>query len=179
MGYDKKLVLENIQEDESFKIWLDQYSFLKPLLVSDITPEYINGLNNKDVNRFLTGPRKEKQTLSTVKEFILSNKSDSQSIFFGLFVANDLVGTCRLHDITTEQAYLGLAIFNKEMWGKGYARKIISALCDFASESLELHCIKAGVHKENIASKKAFESVGFSVSSDLGDAEELKIKLMS
>ena len=52
------------------RLQLGSGACLKPLPVSGVTNAYVNGLNDPAVNQFLVGPRRHKQTLDTVREFV-------------------------------------------------------------------------------------------------------------
>ena len=74
---------------------------IKCLNIGDITSDYISGLNDSEVNRYLDVKR-EKQTYDTVKSFILSNRKAENNLLFGVFKKDNkdaknvlLVGTPR------------------------------------------------------------------------------------
>ena len=171
MGNDREINLLSIKKMDGFSLPISCDACLKPLYVNDITSSYVEGLNDPEVNRFLIGPRREKQTFETVAVFVEANEFDPSSILFGLYINNQLSGTCRLHDITNTDAYLGLAIFLKAEWGKGYAAEMIMAVCNFARDYLGINQIKAGIELENHGSRRAFEKAGFTLKQEEGKAE--------
>jgi RimJ/RimL family protein N-acetyltransferase len=135
--------------------------FLSPIGPDDVTELYVTGLNDADVNRFLIGPRKEYQTLDTVRAFVAENEASDTAILFGLFVEGVLRGTVRLHDVSASSAYIGLAFFDKRIWGRGWAKRAILRVCAFAFDEVGIKQIFAGVHDANEGSRRAFEWVGF------------------
>ena len=58
---------------------------LRPLGTEDITDEYISGLNDPEVNRFLVNVRQTVQTRETVGEYIISCYESSNAILFWYF----------------------------------------------------------------------------------------------
>jgi len=80
---------------------------------------------------------------------------------FGLFIDDVLRGTSRLHDISSESAYIGIALFDRSIWGQGWATRMIRKIVRFAIGSLGLKKVLAGIEKENIASQGAFNKAGF------------------
>lgn len=72
------------------RLQLGSGACLKPLPVSGVTNAYVNGLNDPAVNQFLVGPRRHKQTLDTVREFVRENWNAEDSLLFGLFVDGQL-----------------------------------------------------------------------------------------
>lgn len=177
MGNDRKLTLSDIKNNPNFSIAISEKVELKPLNVSGISNAYVEGLNDPDVNRFLIGPRSEKQTHSTVEAFVKSNFIDPNAVLFGFYINKVLCGTCRLHDITDVNAYMGLAIFAKSEWGKGYGTAIIKAVTEFSYTELALKEIKAGVEIGNKGSRQAFEKVGFTLDEERENPQTWKINL--
>lgn len=137
--------------------------FMKPLKVCDITQNYIDGLNDDQVKRFLVAPRKTKQTMETVTEFVQMNEKNDRHILFGIYYKNILRGTARLHDINENEktAYVGIALFDKTIWGKGIASECLRCLVDDISELFEIKTVYAGIEELNSGSKSAFRKAGF------------------
>ncbi|MDA0330163.1 MAG: GNAT family N-acetyltransferase [Gemmatimonadetes bacterium] len=135
--------------------------YLAPLGPDDVTDLYITGLNDPEVNRFLSGPRKEYQTRETVRAFVAANEASDDTILFGLFVEGVLRGTVRLHDVSAASAYVGLAFFDKRIWGRGWAKRALVRVCAFAFDAVGTKQVLAGVHDVNEGSRRAFEGVGF------------------
>lgn len=158
---DNKRYLSSVKSSDDYKLILNNDAFIRPLFVNDISDDYIDGLNDSQVNRFLVGPKNQFQTYETVKDFVLDNHNSTDSLLFGFFESNALCGTCRIHDIDEISCFIGLAIFNKRKWGKGYASKIIGAVSEFVFKELKLQVLNAGIEPSNLASRRAFEKNGF------------------
>jgi len=142
-------------------ISLGESAFLRPLAEEDVTPGYVDGLNDPEVHRFLIGPSKQRQTIELVREFVRGNYEDSHAILFGLFVDGSLRGTSRLHDICPESAYMGIALFDRSIWGQGWGTRMIRGIADYTIGSLGAKKVLAGIENENAASQRAFEKAGF------------------
>lgn len=140
---------------------------IKTLQVADITLEYINGLNNLAINKYLVNVRLKRQTHKTIKEFIKTNLNSSNSLLLGLFTKdkNELIGTVRIHDISCfhYSCSVGICIFNKKYWGKGYAQEALKKVMKYIFKQLELHYVEAGAYKENKVSVNLFKKCGFRV----------------
>ena len=156
----------NLFQCDQIKLPLGNNNYLRPLLENDITLQYVDGLNDSEVNRFLTGPRQQRQTIDTVKHLVCLNRNATDGVLFGLFVDDTFRGTVRLHDINPEIAFLGLALFDKSIWGMGWGRRVIKAVTDFARNELKIKMVIAGIENENIASQKAFAAVGYKINKD-------------
>ncbi len=95
--------------------------YLRPVRVADITEEYVNGLNDPEVNKYLVDVRRQVQTLETVKTFVVSNFEISSDILFGIFIKHNpepFIGTVRAHniDLFHYSANIGICIFAKRAW---------------------------------------------------------------
>ena len=143
------------------RVDLGNGAYLRPLAEDDVTDEYVNGLNDPVVHRFLVGPRRQRQTRESVRAFVAANRQDREAILFGLFVEDRLRGTARLHDIREGSAFLGLAIFDKSIWGQGWGTRIVKGATTFALGELGLKRVAAVIEEENIGSQRAFENAGY------------------
>lgn len=140
---------------------------LKPIGVDDITDEYINGLNDPQINRYLVNVRGCVQTRKTVTDYVKSNFEDPSSILFGIFIEDDpisFVGTVRISGISFFHFFadIGVCLFVKEAWKKGYGVESVSLVKDYAFNVLGLHYIEAGAYAENRNSINLFKRAGFS-----------------
>jgi len=140
---------------------------LRWLTPADITDEYIIGLNDSEINRYLVDVRRSVQTRESVEKFVIFNMNDPACILFGIFVKDDekpFVGTIRVHgiDLFHYTANIGICIFAKRAWKKGYAFQGIRLVNTYLFETLGLHYIEAGAYAKNKNSINAFGRAGFS-----------------
>ena len=159
---DKPLLLEN------------DNIYLRQLRTEDITDEYVDGLNDPEVNKYLLTVRQHHQTLGSVKMYINSNFESTNSILFGLFLKEDpkpFVGTVHVSGIDFYHYFagIGICLFAKRAWGKGYALQSIMMTKEYLFESLGLHYLYAGVFTKNTKSVTLFNNGGFSESYRMKD----------
>lgn len=149
------------------EIFIDDANiYLRPLHPEDVTAEYINGLNDPDVNRFLVSVRQHRQTKDSVTQYVQKDWNNPLSILFGIFIKEDgnaLVGTVRVHnvDFFHFSASIGLCLFAKRVWKKGYACNALKLVKKYLFEELCLHYLEAGVYAENSNSINCFLKAGF------------------
>jgi RimJ/RimL family protein N-acetyltransferase len=76
---------------------------------------------------------------------------------------NRHIGFTGLHAINWRhrRATSGIAIGDKEAWGRGYATDAMRVRTKFAFETLNLHRVESEVLVENTASQRALEKVGY------------------
>lgn len=143
--------------------------YLRLFKIKDISKEYIEGLNDPQVNRFLINVRLQKQTKKTVADFILHNLKSPSDILLGVFLKkeNTLIGTVRIGNVSYLHylCTVGICFFNKKYWGKGYALESINEVVKFIFAKLGMHYIEAGVYAKNKSSINLFSRAGFFVQS--------------
>ena len=139
---------------------------LRRLQASDVNLEYVNWMNDSEINKYLES-RYEVHSLSSIKTFVEAMRSEKSNFLFGIFCNKTSlhIGNIKLGPIDYRymRSEIGLIVGNRNFWGKGIATEAISAICKFASEELKLRKVEAGCYSSNIGSKKAFEKAGFEV----------------
>lgn len=138
---------------------------LKVMKSKDITKSYVNGLNDPEVNRFLVNVRLKKQTLRTVDGYVKKSLRAKDSILLGILLkgGKKFIGTINISGISYFHylCSIGVCIFDKNYWGKGYATEALKRVVEFIFDELKLHYIEAGVYKGNRASVNLFKKAGF------------------
>ncbi len=139
---------------------------LRPLSPADVTGEYVQGLNDPEVNRFLVDVRRQPQTRQSVCRYVEDNRSGPDRVLMGMFLKacpDRPSGTVRISSISCFHACadVGICIFRKSLWGMGYGTESLDAVCRVAFERIGLRYLEAGVYEKNTASRKAFERSGF------------------
>jgi RimJ/RimL family protein N-acetyltransferase len=73
------------------------------------------------------------------------------------------IGTVGLHGMDERggHAEFGIAIGEKDEWGKGYGTDALNAICDFGFGELRLERIGLQVYAENERGRRAYEKAGF------------------
>jgi len=145
------------------RIGVAENCFLRTLTEGDVTQAYIDGLNDPVVAQYLVGSRKEKQTWESVRRYVKANQDCETDYLFGIFIDNALRGTVRFHDVrhSEETARIGILLFDRAYWGKGWATRAIDAVIKFALKELHVRKFWAGMRRENAASRQTFEGLGF------------------
>ncbi len=102
------------------------------------------------------------------EEFVKSSWEKRKSGTDFIFAIDDresgqLIGTIGLHriDWKNRNAELGIAIWKKDYWGKGYGADAIKTLLKYAFHELNLHKIYLRVYDFNKRAMRCYEKVGF------------------
>ncbi len=153
---------------------------LKVLRPQDITPQYVFGLNDEEVNYYLLEVKRNRQTFESVKSFVLDNAGAANSLLLGIFLKdlNELIGTIRLTGISFFHYYsgIGICIFAKQYWGKGYALESLLRIKEFVFNEMGMHFLEAGMYGQNASSVKLFEKAGFECYLKISDKYRLEDK---
>jgi len=139
---------------------------LRPLKVTDVTNEYVDGLNDPEVNRYLVAVRQHRQTKDSVKQYVKADWENPLSILFGIFIKadeNSFVGTIRVHNIDYFHfsASIGICLFAKRAWKNGYAYKALRLIKEYLFKDVQMHYLEAGIYADNLGSIKCFSNAGF------------------
>ena len=139
---------------------------LKELTSKDVTQQYVEWLNDSEINKYLES-RFQYQNQLTVKEFVTACKESKVNFLFGIFIKNGMkhIGNIKLGPINTHHEYaeIGLMIGDKDFWGRGIASQVISMVTQFGFYELKLKKLGSGCYESNIGSKKAFEKSGYQI----------------
>ena len=140
--------------------------YLRRLTVDDASQQYVDWLNDPDVNRFIE-VRHSFQTISSCQDFIKTANRDENSYLFGIFEreSNNHIGNAKIGNVRREHktGELSLVIGERSTWGKGYGKEVIQSLTKYGLETLHLARIEAWCYEKNIASLRAFLSLGYSI----------------
>ena len=147
----------------ALRLGLPDGAYLRPPQAEDVTTAYVDGLNDPQVHRYMEAPRKQRQTLEGVRAYVAANAADAQAILFGLYVGEILRGTVRLHDVDSGlgAATVGIALFDRRIWGQGLGSAALAAVARYATGELGLARLEAGIIAANRGSIQAFEKAGF------------------
>jgi len=139
--------------------------FLRPFEVGDMTPEYVAALNDKEVVKF-TEARHKTWDRESAKKFIEDSNVKGVRELIGIFLKEDgkHIGSIRLHfDGQEKRVALGIMLWDKSQWGKGYGTEALKAVNDYVLNDLGYHKIWAGYYPQNKGSAKMFAKAGYQV----------------
>ena len=94
----------------------------------------------------------------------------TRQVRFVITYKGEAIGCADLYDFNSKdkRASVGIAIV-KSFRRKGFGKKALQQLCDYAFLFLDIHQLTAYIPEENIPSQKLFENVGFSYTISLKD----------
>lgn len=144
------------------KILEGQKIKLRMVELSDCNQNYLDWLNDKEVNQYLE-TRWSEQSIDSIKDFVNSIRESSHSYLFAIIFNNKHIGNIKIGPIHPIYKHADISYFigDKSSWGKGNAAEAISLVVKFAFEVLNLNKLQAGAFEQNIGSQKALLKSGF------------------
>jgi len=134
---------------------------LRPIKLSD-AKDYVLWFKDKEVVHYL-GNKLLNIKEADVKKYISSTNKDKDQLLFAIIAEDGKhIGNTALRFAKDDKrAGLGLAIGDKEYWGKGYAGEILSLLGDFVFKKLKFERFDLVVFSQNKRAFKAYKKIGF------------------
>jgi diamine N-acetyltransferase len=130
----------------------------------DLISTYLRWINDFEVTRTLDLPMRPFPLEFEETWYQRMTQSD-RDLPFTVYDRKTLhpIGNAGLHQINHQQrtAEFGMAIGEKEFWGKGYGTETTSLVLDFGFRNLGLHNIMLQVFNNNAAAIGAYQRAGF------------------
>lgn len=134
----------------------------KPMEMKNATLEYLNWLNDIEVNKYLEV--KKENNLGELEVYI--RDAIVKRIFFWAIHLKENgkhIGNIKIDPINKKlgTGEYGIMMGDKCEWNKGYAKEASLAIIDFCFNKMKLRKMTLGVVENNIAAVKLYESIGF------------------
>lgn len=137
-------------------------TYLRPLERED-AKQCLAWFNHPEIRRSLL--INQPINLRAEEEFIDKALQDEHKLTLGIVVqeSNRLIGGTGLHEIDfkNRHAGFGIAIGEKEEWGKGYGTEATRLIVQHAFDTLNLHRLWLHVYEFNERGIRVYEKVGF------------------
>lgn len=137
---------------------------LRQITMDDCTDEYVQWLNDPEVNQYLE-TRWSIQDLESIKGFVKSQRENEHSILFAIILQAECrhIGNIKIGPINRYHSRADISYFigDKSKWNKGIITDAIKLVCEYGFEQWDLHRIEAGAYCAAIGSWKALEKNGF------------------
>lgn len=137
--------------------------YLRRLAEEDVTEDYVNWMNDPDINQYLES-RFYVHTIDSVKSYVRS-LINNENYQFGIFLkdTDEHIGNIKIGNINSYHRFgdIGFIIGNKKYWGRGIATEAVRLVTDFAFKELKLHKLWGGLYAPNIGSLRTFQKNGY------------------
>ena len=136
---------------------------LRPIEELDL-PLFIRWLNDPDVRYWLSMADGPEFTLESEQEWYEEMRADPWRLVWCIETEDGQpIGNLGLHGIeeTHGRATLGIAIGEKDFWGRGYGTEAIRQVLRYAFTELGLRRITLGTDEDNARGIRCYEKCGF------------------
>lgn len=156
--------INNGHESTLDKILVGTRVCLRPVTLNDCTREYVDWLNDPEVNKFLE-TRWCIQNIKSVENFVSSMMLSENNHLFAIIesISHRHIGNIKLGPINRNHhsADISYVIGNRNYWGTGCATDAVKLATDFAFRVLGVRRIRAGVYSSNVGSQRVLEKAGY------------------
>jgi [ribosomal protein S5]-alanine N-acetyltransferase len=146
---------------------------LKNLNVEDISIDYVNWLNDPNINKYLNSAGSV-QTMESCTSYVESFQNIEEKSLLGIWLKKESlhIGNLTLSlDIRRNLGVTGVSLGRRECMGKGLGMEALVGLRNYCFEQIKLHRLEAYVSEKNIDSTKLFLRSGFKVEGLLRESE--------
>tara|TARA_B110000238_G_C15969974_1_gene371306 strand:- start:39 stop:575 length:537 start_codon:yes stop_codon:yes gene_type:complete len=136
----------------------------KPLSLKHLSSDYVNWLNDKEVNKYLESGNN--YSIKKLKDFLIEvEKNDIYFWAIHLKESDTHIGNIKIDPINYKHGLgeYGILIGRKSEWGKGYAKETSFIILKYCFETIGLRKITLGVVENNISALKLYKKIGFLV----------------
>lgn len=122
--------------------------------------------NDLDLSLLVGGPPPVPMPMASVAGVYERRRESPDEINFAI-TANDpaglLIGQCGLfrHDLLSRTVELGIAIGNRDYWGRGYGRETVALLVDYAFRVRNIRKVCLTVNASNERAIRSYTAAGF------------------
>jgi RimJ/RimL family protein N-acetyltransferase len=128
-------------------------------------PTFVRWFNDAEVLAHLVmrAPMSTAAEASWFERMLAAQGSTDYHFVICLTTDRRPIGTIGLHgiDFVNGVAEFGIAIGEKDEWGKGYGLEATRAICDFGFGELRLERISLLVYADNPRARRTYEGAGF------------------
>ena len=135
---------------------------LKPLNRYFLSKDYVNWLNDKEVNRYLeSGGDYNLEILDCYLKEVERNPKYFWAII--LKETNKHIGNIKIDPIDFKHLFgeYGIMIGDRTVWGKGIGFEASTTVIDFCFNVLCLEKINLGLHRSNVKALRLYKKLGF------------------
>ena len=142
-----------------------QRLYYRPLSMDHYCLEYVNWMNDGDVNQFLESGGS--YTIERLEEYLQSVVKKEDILFWAIHLKenDEHIGNIKIDPINKRHGWgeYGILIGAKKHWGKGYAKEASLTIIDYCFNELGLRKITLGVVDQNTSAVELYKKIDFQV----------------
>lgn len=142
---------------------------LKPLNLDFLSQDYVDWLNDKDVNKYLESGGD--YNINKLKDYLINIEKNNICSWAITLKNGKHIGNIKIDPINLNHynAEYGIMMGDKNEWGKGYAKEVSNLVIDYCFKTLKLRKITLGVIEKNERAINLYLSLKFKVEGKLID----------
>lgn len=144
------------------KVLYSDRLILKPLSVKHLSKEYVDWMNDNQVNNYLSS--RGNYNLKILKNY-LEEQEKKDILFWAIHLkkSNKHIGNIKIDPISLNKnsGEYGIMIGDKIEWGKGYAKEASKLVIKFCFNIIKLSEITLGVNIKNSKAINLYYGLGF------------------
>ncbi len=134
---------------------------LRPVQEDDLA-HFQHWLADDELRRWL-GSVGEQPSVAEEFDWYVSKRQDPDTILWAIESADGaLAGNIELRlNALNRRAEVGIGIFDREQWGKGYGTEAMRLVLGYAFGELKLNRVELSTDEENVRAIRSYEKCGF------------------
>lgn len=134
---------------------------LRPMQESDL-PHFQKWLADAELRRWI-GSVDKQPTMEEEFEWYVGRRQDPDAVLWTMETADGaLLGSTELRlSVNNRRAEVGIAIFDREYWGKGFGTDALRLVLEYAFRELELNRVELTTDHDNARAIRSYEKCGF------------------
>ncbi|HEY5625920.1 MAG TPA: GNAT family protein [Dehalococcoidia bacterium] len=134
---------------------------LRPMEEGDLA-HFQRWLADDELRRWL-GSVNEQPSIAEEYDWYMSKRQDADAILWSIEAADGtLLGNVELRlSPLNLRAGVGIGIFDRQYWGKGYGTEAMRLVLDYAFRELKLNRVELTADEENARAIRSYEKCGF------------------
>ena len=138
-----------------------RFFVLKPISIKEINKQYVDWLNNSEINKYLE-VRHKKQTVKDIYEYVNSQRKSNGEVFGVFSRENKFVGTVALNlDLNNSVGMFGLMIGDLGVQRIGAGTEATILCLEFGFGQAKIRRIEGGIIDGNLRAASNLENLGF------------------
>ena len=137
---------------------------LKPLNKSYLSQNYVDWMNDSEVNRYLESGGN--YNLNKLNEYLMEVERNPK--YFWAIILKEInkhIGNIKIDPIDPDEFFgeYGIMLGDRNEWGKGIAKEASEKVINFCFNTLNLKKISLGVKKNNFSAISLYKKLGFAI----------------
>jgi len=155
--------------------------YLKPLLSEEVNSDYLEWINNPELNAFLEA-KYTNWTMDLLKKYVESFKGEKSKYIFAIYTAFDhkYIGNGTIYDVNRNVGTFNLGVFigDRNYWSKKAGLEATFLLLNFGFDHLNMRKFFGGAYANQLASRFILKTLGMTQEATLKEKFKFEDKFV-